>query len=104
MASACMDKKGISKLLKHFHPNLLSYIESYNVGAYYIFPTYHGFGFRNRNGTRNKKKYNRGEVCINLFILLAGEKLKINIQTQKFIILDIEEMFIKEDFSYQVYY
>ena len=63
MTSACMDKKNISKLLKHFHPNLLSYIESYNVGAYYIFPTYHGFGFRNRNGTRNKKN-TIGEKCV----------------------------------------
>ena len=34
MASACMDKKDISKLLKHFHPNLLSDIESYKVGTY----------------------------------------------------------------------
>ena len=51
------------------------------------------------------KKNTIGEKCVLiLFILLAGEKLKINIQTQKFIILDIEEMFIKEDFSYQVYY
>ena len=51
------------------------------------------------------KKNTIGEKSVLiLFILLAGEKLKINIQTQKFIILDIEEMFIKEDFSYQVYY
>ena len=76
MTSACMDKKDISKLLKHFHPNLLSYIESYNVGAYYIFPTYHGFGYRNRNGTRNKKKYNRGEVCINPVYTACWRKTK----------------------------
>ena len=51
-----------------------------------------------------KKNTIREKCVLILFILLAGEKLKINIQTQKFIILDIEEMFIKEDFSYQVYY
>ena len=54
MASACMDEKDISKLLKHFHPNLLSDIESYKVGAYYIFPTYHGCPYRKRNVTRKK--------------------------------------------------
>ena len=76
MASACMDEKDTSKLLKHFHPNLLSDIKSYKVGAYYIFPTYHGFGYRNWNGPR-KKKYNTiGEKCVLiLFILLAGEQI-----------------------------
>ena len=54
MASACLHEKDISKLLKHFHPNLLSDIESYKVGAYYILPTYHGCGYRKRNVTRKK--------------------------------------------------
>ena len=55
MPSACIHGKGISKLFKNFfHPNLLSDFERYKVGAYYIFPTYHGFGYRNRNGTRKK--------------------------------------------------
>ena len=76
MASACMDKKDISKLLKHFHPNLLSDIESCKVGAYYIFPTYHGFGFRNRNRTRKKIQYNRGEVCINSVYTACWRKTK----------------------------
>ena len=65
MASACIDEKDISKLLKHFHPNLLSDIESYKVGAYYIFPTYHSCRYRNRSGTRKKLQYSRGEVYIN---------------------------------------
>ena len=79
MASACIDEKDISKLFKHFHPNLLADIESYKVGAYYIFPTYHGCEYRNRNGTRKKNK-TIGEYCVLiLFILLTGEKLKRNI-------------------------
>ena len=54
MASACVRKEDISKLLKHVHPNLLSDLESSKVGAYYILPTYHGCRCRNRNGTREK--------------------------------------------------
>ena len=44
---------------------MVSNIESYKVGAYYLFPTYHGCQHRNRNGTRKKIQYNKGEQCIN---------------------------------------
>ena len=54
MASACVHKEDISKLLKHVHPNLLSDLESSKVGAHYILLTYHGCRCRNRNGTREK--------------------------------------------------
>ena len=64
MASACIDEKDISKYLEQIHPNLLSDIESYNVGAYDIFPAYHGFRYRNSNGTRKKIEYNRGDICV----------------------------------------
>ena len=66
MPSACIHEKGISKLFKNFfHPNLLSDFESYKVGTYYLFPTYHGCWYKNRNGTRKKMQFFRGEVCIN---------------------------------------
>ena len=54
MASACIDEKGISKYLEHIYPDLLSDVERYKVGAYYIFPAYHGCRYRNRNRTRKK--------------------------------------------------
>ena len=64
MASACIDEKDISKYLERIHPNLLSDIGSYKVGAYYIFPAYRSCRCRNRNGTRKKIEYNRGEICV----------------------------------------
>ena len=63
--SACAHEEYIYKLLKCLHRNLVSNIESYKVGAYYLFPTYHGCQHRNRNGTRKKIQYNKGEQCIN---------------------------------------
>ena len=79
MANAFIHEKNISKLLKHIHPNLLSDLESYKVGTHYIFPTYHGCWYRNRNETR--KKYNAIEekFVLFLFILLVVEKQKRNI-------------------------
>ena len=62
MASACIDEKDISKYLEHIHANLLSDIESYKVSMHYIFPAYHGC--QNRNGTRKKIEYSRGEICV----------------------------------------
>ena len=64
MASACIDEKDISKYLEHIHPNLLSDIESYKVGAYHMFPCYHDCQYRNRNGTIKKIECIRGEICV----------------------------------------
>ena len=64
MASACIDKKDIRKYLEPIHPNLLSDVESYEVSTYYIFPAYHGCQYKNRNGTRKKIEYNRGEIRV----------------------------------------
>ena len=79
MASACIDEKDIRKYLEHIHPNLLSDVESYEVGVYYIFPAYHNCRYRNRNGTGKKIEYNREKSVFFLFILLVGEILKRNI-------------------------
>ena len=65
MASTCAHEEDIYKLLKYLHPNLVSNIGSYKVGAYYLFPTNHGCWYRNRNKTRKKIQYNKGEQCIN---------------------------------------
>ena len=76
MASACIDEKGISKYLEHIYPDLLSNVERYKVGAYYVFPAYHGCRYRNRNRTRKKQNIIGEKSLLFLFILLGGEQLK----------------------------
>ena len=77
MASACIDEKGSSKYLEHIYPNLLSDVERYKVGAYYIFPAYHGYRYRNRNETRKKIEYNRGEICVPVYTACWRKTKKI---------------------------
>ena len=66
MTSACIHKEELGKVIKFFHPNLVSNIKRYKDGCYYLYPSYHGCSYRNRNGTRKKIQYNRGEQCVNL--------------------------------------
>ena len=54
MTSICIHKDNLGKVLKYLHPNIVTNIESYKEGSFYLFPSYHGCRFRNRNGTRNK--------------------------------------------------
>ena len=65
MASACLHEKELDKVIKFLHPNLVSNIKRYKEGCYYLFAWYHGCSYRNRNGTRKKIQYNRGEQCVN---------------------------------------
>ena len=51
MASACIHEEELGKVLKYLHPNLVSNIHRYKEGSYYLFPSYHGCFYRNRNGT-----------------------------------------------------
>ena len=79
MASACAHKEDIGKLLKYLHPNLVSNIEKYKVGAYYLFHNYHGCNYRNRNGTRKRIQYNKGEQGINPVHTACWRRTKKNI-------------------------
>ena len=65
MASLCIHKGNLGKIPKYLHPNIVCNNESYKEGSFYLFPSYHGCGFQNRNGTREKIRYHRGKQCIN---------------------------------------
>ena len=64
MASACIHEDNLGKNLKYLHSNIISNIDSYKKGYHYIFPSYHGCRYRNRNGTRKRIQYNKGEQCL----------------------------------------
>ena len=65
MASACIREQNLGKVHKYLHRNIVSNIKSYEHDSYYLFPTYHGCHYRNKNRTRKKIQYNREEQCIN---------------------------------------
>ena len=54
--------------LKHFeniiHPNLLANKHHYLKNKVYVFPQYHGCGYKNKNGTNKKIEYKRGHQCL----------------------------------------
>ena len=64
MASACIHEDNLGKNLKYLHSNIISNIDSYKKGYYYIFPSYHGCRYRNRNGTRKRIQNNKGEQSL----------------------------------------
>ena len=78
MASACIHEEELGKVLKYLHPNLVSNIHRYKEGSYYLFPSYHGCFYRNRNGTRKKiqyRQYSKGEnSALILFILFSRDQ------------------------------
>ena len=45
------------------HPKLKANIHKFKKDGYYFFPTYHGCGKRNRNGTNKKVNYRIGDMC-----------------------------------------
>ena len=65
MSSACIHRDNLGKILKYLHPNIVSNIEFYKEGSFYVFLCHHGCRFQNRNGTRKKIRYHKGEQCIN---------------------------------------
>ena len=64
MASVCIHEQDLDRVLKYLHPNIVSHIDSYKEGSYYIFPSYHGCHYTDRNGTRKKIQYTRVEQCL----------------------------------------
>ena len=46
------------------HPNLRRNIKCYRNGDFYEIPLYHGCKYANRNGTRKRIDYKRGEICV----------------------------------------
>ena len=71
-----MHEQDLGKVLKHLHPNIISNIDSYKEGTYYIFPTYHGSRYRNRDGTTKKIQYNRAEQCLTPVHTFCGRPVK----------------------------
>ena len=65
MASTCIHKDNLGKILKYLHPNIVSNIDRYKERHYYLFPPYHGCRYRHRNRTRKRIQYNKREQCIN---------------------------------------
>ena len=51
------------KFKSMIHPKLKANIQKFKKDDYYIFPTYHGCGKRNRNGTNKKVNYRIGDMC-----------------------------------------
>ena len=66
MACACIHEEELGKVIKFLHPNLVSNIKRYKEGCFYLFPSHHGCSYRNRNETRKKVQYSRGEQCVNV--------------------------------------
>ena len=56
--------KDYSKLKDYIHPNIKHTINHYKKVYYYILPTYHGCGLRNRSSIRKRVDYKRGIQCI----------------------------------------
>ena len=78
MASACIYEQDLGKVLKHLHPNIVSNIDSYKEGSYYIFPTYRGCHYRIE--TEPEKRYSTTEEnsVSHQSIFFVGDQLKRN--------------------------
>ena len=99
MARACIHEQDLGKVHKHLHPNIVFNIDSYKEGRYYIFPTYHRYCYRNKNGTRIKIQYNRGEQRLTPVHTFCGRPVKKkyseNRASSKFIEQYIEKITLK---------
>ena len=60
MASACIHEQNLGKVIKYLHPNKVLHKKA----AITNFPSYHRYRYRNKNGTRKKIYYDRGEHCL----------------------------------------
>ena len=65
MASLCIHKDNLGKILNYLHLNIAYNIESYKECSFYLFPSYHSCRFRNKNRIKKKSWYYKGEQCIN---------------------------------------
>ena len=57
-------KEGFEHFKSIFHPNLIANKHHYFKNGLYIFPSYHGCGLRNKNGTNKEIDYKRGYQCL----------------------------------------
>ena len=64
MTSACVHENDLLKFIDLIHPNLMWSIDCYKKDNYYVFPTYHGCSYKNKNCTRKRIDYKSGEQCI----------------------------------------
>ena len=64
MTSACVHENDLLKFIDLIHPNLMWSIDCYKKDNYYVFPTYHGCNYKNKNCTRKRIDYKSGEQCI----------------------------------------
>ena len=72
--------ESFNRIKSAIHPNLRNNIENFRKGEYYLLPNYHGCNKKNRNGTRKKINYRRGNLCVLGTEWLYWKKLKdINI-------------------------
>ena len=62
--SACVHENDLLKFIDLIHPNLMWSIDCYKKDNYYVFPTYHGCNYKNKNCTRKRIDYKSGEQCI----------------------------------------
>ena len=59
-----MSKESYEHFKNIIHPNVRTNINHYRDGGTIILPVYHGCGKANRNGTRKRIDYKRGEQCV----------------------------------------
>ena len=60
----CFSLETYRKFENIIHPNVKANIDHYRDGDRIFLPVYHGCGEKNRNGTRKKIDYKRGEQCL----------------------------------------
>ena len=58
-----ISKESYERLKSVFHPKIRKSIEKFKQENYYVFPSYHGCGKKNRNGVNKKINYAVGEMC-----------------------------------------
>ena len=58
-----ISKESFERLKSVFHPKIRKNIKKFKQENYYIFPSYHGCGKRNRNSVNKKINYAVGAMC-----------------------------------------
>ena len=59
-----INEDDLPKFIDLIDPNLMWSIDRYKKDSSYVFLTYHGCNYKNRNGTRKRIDYKRGEQCM----------------------------------------
>ena len=68
MARLCIHKDNLGKILNYLHPNIVSNIESYKEGSFYLFPSYHSCFLEIEMELEKKNRYHQGESVSILYI------------------------------------